>query len=92
MSLTTYLYTKLLDFHALPEFVQVPFEYFMINEYGDKGQRRGMRSFAVECLLYGNEFLQQLGLRKSQKWSHLGVVLGFIHAYREYYVFLCSMA
>ncbi|KAJ7948424.1 ABC transporter-like protein [Quillaja saponaria] len=50
-----------------------PFECFMINEYGgQKSERRCLKSEGRECLLYGDEFLMQQGLKQSQKWSHLG--------------------
>ncbi|CBI21966.3 unnamed protein product, partial [Vitis vinifera] len=48
-----------------------PFECFMINEYGGKKGK---------CL-------ESQGLKESQKWSNLGVMLGFIFGYR----FLCFL-
>lgn len=59
-----------------------PFECFIINEYGgDKLGRKCVRSFEGECLLYGSEFLEDQGLRLSQKWSHLGIGIDvwFLH-------------
>ncbi|KAI4333586.1 hypothetical protein L6164_018372 [Bauhinia variegata] len=60
-----------------------PFECFMINEYGGKqGERRCIETSNGECSLYGGEFLRQQGLRESQKWSNLAMMLGFIIGYR----------
>ncbi|KAG9446589.1 hypothetical protein H6P81_012717 [Aristolochia fimbriata] len=60
-----------------------PFEAFMINEYGG-GKNRG-RCLDMEggvCLLDGEAFLEQQGLKESQKWSNLGVMFAFICVYR----------
>ncbi|XP_057952312.1 ABC transporter G family member 10 [Malania oleifera] len=60
-----------------------PFECFMINEFGgEQGKRRCIESAGVECKLYGDGFLRQQGLKVSQKWSNLAVMLGFIVGYR----------
>ncbi|EXB78099.1 ABC transporter G family member 10 [Morus notabilis] len=60
-----------------------PFECFIINEYGgEKGRHRCLASLGGQCVLYGDEFLVQKGLKQSQKWSNLGVMLGFILGYR----------
>lgn len=63
-----------------------PFECFMINEYGGK-KGKCLESVEGECVLYGDGFLLQQGLKESQKWSNLGVMLGFIFGYR----FLCFL-
>ncbi|XP_022147892.1 ABC transporter G family member 10-like [Momordica charantia] len=60
-----------------------PFECFVINEYGGEGEKR--RCLIKEegiCILYGYEFLRNRGLRESQKWSHLGIMLSFVLGYR----------
>ncbi|KAF7822646.1 ABC transporter G family member 10 [Senna tora] len=60
-----------------------PFECFVINEYGGKqGRSRCLDTRNGECSLYGGEFLRQQGLKESQKWSNLAVMLGFIIGYR----------
>ncbi|PSS16458.1 ABC transporter G family member 10 like [Actinidia chinensis var. chinensis] len=60
-----------------------PYECFMINEFGgEKGKRRCLESVEGECLLDGNGFLLQQGLKESQKWSNLVVMLVFIFGYR----------
>lgn len=60
-----------------------PFECFIINEYGgEKGRHRCLASLGGQCILYGDKFLVQKGLKQSQKWSNLGVMLGFILGYR----------
>lgn len=65
-----------------------PFECFMINEYGgEQGRSRCLDSVEGQCLLYGDGFLMQKGLKQSQKWSNLSVMLGFIIGYR----FLCFL-
>ncbi|KAA8526772.1 hypothetical protein F0562_008999 [Nyssa sinensis] len=61
-----------------------PFECFMINEYGgEEGRRRCLESERGECKLYGEGFLRQQGIKDSQKWSNLGVMMGFILGYRN---------
>ncbi|XP_058100758.1 ABC transporter G family member 10 [Magnolia sinica] len=60
-----------------------PFEAFMINEYGgEDGRRRCVQREGGECFLDGEGFLRQQGLKERQKWSNLGVMLGFICGYR----------
>ncbi|XP_068651267.1 ABC transporter G family member 10-like [Aristolochia californica] len=60
-----------------------PFEAFMINEYGgEKNQGRCLEMDRGVCLLDGEAFLEQQGLKASQKWSNLGVMLCFICGYR----------
>lgn len=63
-----------------------PFECFMINEYGGK-RSKCLESVEGECVLYGDRFLSQQGLKESQKWSNLGVMLGFVFGYR----FICFL-
>ncbi|XP_062096957.1 ABC transporter G family member 10 [Humulus lupulus] len=61
-----------------------PFECFLINEYG--GEKESKRCLETDggrgCNLYGDGFLRQQGLKESQKWSNLAVMLGFIVGYR----------
>ncbi|KAH7533178.1 hypothetical protein FEM48_Zijuj04G0102700 [Ziziphus jujuba var. spinosa] len=65
-----------------------PFECFMINEYGgEHGRSRCLASVEDQCLLYGDQFLTQKGLKESQKWGNLSVMFGFIIGYR----FLCFL-
>lgn len=60
-----------------------PFECFLINEYGgEKGKGRCIESKEGVCTTYGEMFLRQQGLKESQKWSNLAVMLGFIVGYR----------
>ncbi|XP_022969034.1 ABC transporter G family member 10-like [Cucurbita maxima] len=60
-----------------------PFECFLINEYGGDGKnRRCLIKAEGVCVLYGDEFLRNRGLRRSQKWSHLGILMSFIVGYR----------
>ncbi|KAI3703898.1 hypothetical protein L1987_74094 [Smallanthus sonchifolius] len=60
-----------------------PFECFMINEYGgEEGMRMCMELEGGKCRMYGDEFLKQQQIRETQKWSNLGVMLGFIVGYR----------
>lgn len=60
-----------------------PFECFIINEYGGKkGSHRCLASLGGQCVLYGDKFLEQRGLKESQKWSKLSVMMGFIIGYR----------
>ncbi|XP_058779553.1 ABC transporter G family member 10 [Vicia villosa] len=61
-----------------------PFECLMINEYGgEQGKKRCIEvNNNGECILYGVEFLSQQGLKESQKWSNLGLMLSFIIGYR----------
>ncbi|KAH9791290.1 abc transporter g family member 10 [Citrus sinensis] len=51
-----------------------PFEYFIINEYGGEKSKR-------KCL----KAIEGQGLKDSQKWSNLSLMLGFVFGYR----FLC---
>ncbi|XP_052177562.1 ABC transporter G family member 10-like [Diospyros lotus] len=65
-----------------------PFECFMINEYGgEKRKGKCLESVGGACVLDSHGFLLQKGLKESQKWSNLAVMLGFILGYR----FLCFM-
>ncbi|XP_073305164.1 ABC transporter G family member 10-like [Primulina huaijiensis] len=61
-----------------------PFESFMVNEYGGKGGDRCLERLGGECVLFGNGYLRQHGLKESQSWSNLLVMLGFILAYRGF--------
>lgn len=65
-----------------------PFECFMINEYGgEKGKQRCLQALEGTCFLYGDGFLAAQGLKDSQKWSNVGVMLAFVFGYR----FLCFL-
>lgn len=58
-----------------------PFECLLINEYG--GRRKCVeKNVGGQCVFYGDEYLRQQGLKQSQKWSNLGVMLGFVVGYR----------
>ncbi|KAL7000545.1 hypothetical protein U1Q18_001696 [Sarracenia purpurea var. burkii] len=60
-----------------------PFECFMINEYGgEKGRQRCLEREMEACLLDGNGFLVGQGLKESQKWSNLVVMVVFVFGYR----------
>ncbi|KAL8031589.1 hypothetical protein ABFX02_13G035800 [Erythranthe guttata] len=60
-----------------------PFECFMINEYGGEGGKmRCLQVMEGTCLIYGDQFLMQQGLKESQKWSNLFMMLSFIVGYR----------
>nr|XP_007149406.1 hypothetical protein PHAVU_005G067600g [Phaseolus vulgaris]ESW21400.1 hypothetical protein PHAVU_005G067600g [Phaseolus vulgaris] len=60
-----------------------PFECLMINEYGgERGKTRCLEISNGKCILHGVEFLRQQGLKDSQKWSNLPVMLSFIVGYR----------
>ncbi|KAH0983141.1 hypothetical protein GBA52_010318 [Prunus armeniaca] len=60
-----------------------PLECFLINEYGgEQGRRRCLQNVGGDCILYGDWFLMQQGLKPSQKWINLGIMLGFIIGYR----------
>ncbi|KAE8718108.1 ABC transporter G family member 10 [Hibiscus syriacus] len=56
-----------------------PFECFVLNEYGgEKGRQICLKMVDGECYVNGEEFLKQQGLKESQKWSHIVVMLSFI--------------
>ncbi|KAL8512217.1 hypothetical protein ACS0TY_018610 [Phlomoides rotata] len=57
-----------------------PFESLMINEYG--GGKAGMKCLEESCVLYGNEYLREQGLKESQRWTNLAIMLAFIFGYR----------
>ncbi|KAM5578295.1 ABC transporter G family member 10-like [Rosa sericea] len=60
-----------------------PLECFMINEYGgQQGRKRCLQRVEGNCFMYGDQFLMQQGLKQSQKWINLGVMLSFIFGYR----------
>ncbi|KAK8586766.1 hypothetical protein V6N13_085790 [Hibiscus sabdariffa] len=60
-----------------------PFECFMLNEYGgEEGRKRCLKLVEGECYLDGEGFLKQQGLKESQKWSNIAVMLSFIIGYR----------
>ncbi|KAG0489367.1 hypothetical protein HPP92_008178 [Vanilla planifolia] len=61
-----------------------PFEAFLLNEYGgEKGRRECMqRSGEGRCVMDGEMFLRRQGIEEADKWSSIGVMLGFICMYR----------
>lgn len=60
-----------------------PYECFMINQYGgSEGRKNCIQSEGGKCKMDGDGFLKQQGLKESQKWSNLAVMLGFIIGYR----------
>ncbi|KAL6529675.1 hypothetical protein OROGR_015298 [Orobanche gracilis] len=60
-----------------------PFESLLINEYGGKGGVKCLENnVRGECVLFGQEYLRQQGLKESQKWSNLGVMMCFVFGYR----------
>ncbi|XP_057766433.1 ABC transporter G family member 10-like [Salvia miltiorrhiza] len=66
--------------HYLSMF-KYPFECLVINEYGGREcvERVGGTG---QCVLSGDEYLRQQGLKQSHRWSNLGVMLGFVLGYR----------
>ncbi|XWS41174.1 hypothetical protein CRYUN_Cryun17cG0057600 [Craigia yunnanensis] len=68
-----------------------PFECFTLNEYGgEKGQKRCLKIVEGESYLYGEGFLIQQGLKESQKWSNVVVMLSFIIGYRFLSILILS--
>ncbi|OMO90403.1 ABC transporter-like protein [Corchorus capsularis] len=68
-----------------------PFECFMINEHGGgNGQKRCLKVVEGQCYLYGKELLMQQGLKESQKWSNIIVMLSFIIGYRFLSILILS--
>ena len=69
-----------------------PFECFIINEYGgEKGRQRCLASLGDQCVMYGDKFLEQKGLKEYQKWSNLSVMMGFFIGYRVLcFLILCE--
>lgn len=60
-----------------------PFESLMINEYGGKGGGKCLeKNGGGECGMYGHEYLKEQGLKESQRWCNLGIMLAFIFGYR----------
>lgn len=56
-----------------------PFECLVVNEYGG---RRCVERVGAECVVSGEEYLRRQGLKEGNKWSNLGVMLGFAVGYR----------
>ncbi|CAI0441470.1 unnamed protein product [Linum tenue] len=81
------VYWKFMHYLSL---FRYPFECFLINEYGgEQGKNRclqfssdGEGEGGLNCQLDGSGFLRQQGLVASQKWTNLGVMLGFMVVYR----------
>ncbi|KAK1320351.1 ABC transporter G family member 10 [Acorus calamus] len=59
-----------------------PFEAFLINEYGGPGGARCINRGEGGCVLDGRTFLRQQEIAESQRWSNVGVMVGFVCAYR----------
>ncbi|WOL20460.1 hypothetical protein Cni_G29265 [Canna indica] len=62
-----------------------PFEAFVLNEYGGERGRRECLEWEREkeaCVIDGGMLLRQQGLKESQRWRHVGVMLGFVCGYR----------
>ncbi|KAL3821419.1 hypothetical protein ACJIZ3_007324 [Penstemon smallii] len=60
-----------------------PFECFIINEFGgEQGKLRCLQYIGGVCVINGDQFLTQQGLKESQQWSNLVVMLSFIFGYR----------
>ncbi|XVE86362.1 hypothetical protein DITRI_Ditri18aG0029100 [Diplodiscus trichospermus] len=71
--------------------LKYPLECLMLNEYGgEKGQKRCLKIVEGECYLYGEGFLMQQGLKESQKWSNIAVMLSFIVGYRFLSILILS--
>ncbi|XP_042415346.1 ABC transporter G family member 10-like [Zingiber officinale] len=71
-----------------------PFEAMLLNEYGgEKGRKQCLSRGVIhggDCVFDGGMLLRQQGVEDSQRWSHVGVMLGFIAAYRLLcYLILC---
>ncbi|KAL3848777.1 hypothetical protein ACJIZ3_010659 [Penstemon smallii] len=68
-----------------------PFECFIINQFGgEQGKLRCLQKIEGECLISGDQFLIQQGIKESQKWSNLIMMLCFIFCYRFVgYLLLC---
>ncbi|KAL0443858.1 UNVERIFIED_CONTAM: ABC transporter G family member 10 [Sesamum latifolium] len=77
---TVPMYWKFMQYLSLFKY---PYECLMINEFGgEKGKLRCIEGTGDGCLVYGNQFLMQQGLKESQKWSNLVTMLSFIFGYR----------
>ncbi|KAJ4768596.1 ABC transporter G family member 2 [Rhynchospora pubera] len=60
-----------------------PFEAFVLNEYGgEKGRGECLEMEPSGCVITGGMFVKQYGLRETQRWSNIWVMLGFIVGYR----------
>ncbi|KAJ8532150.1 hypothetical protein K7X08_012073 [Anisodus acutangulus] len=65
-----------------------PFECFLINEYGgESGKMKCIQKVDGMCLMYGEQLLARYGLKESQKWINIAIMLSFIFGYR----FLCFL-
>ncbi|CAL1386336.1 unnamed protein product [Linum trigynum] len=92
------VYWKFMHYLSL---FRYPFECFLINEYGgEQGKNRclqfssdGEGEGGLNCQLDGSGFLRQQGLVASQKWTNLGVMLGFMVVYRLlcYFILRCRI-
>lgn len=60
-----------------------PFECFVINEFGgEEGKVRCLEKFEGECLIHGDGFLMRQGLKETQKWMNLFMMMSFVIGYR----------
>ncbi|XP_051125979.1 ABC transporter G family member 10-like [Andrographis paniculata] len=60
-----------------------PFECLLMNEFGGvHGRLRCVQGAEDVCIIFGNEFLKQQGLKEPQKWTNLVIMLSFIVGYR----------
>ncbi|KAJ3704157.1 hypothetical protein LUZ61_007862 [Rhynchospora tenuis] len=60
-----------------------PFESFVLNEYGgEKGRRECLEMEPSGCVITGGTFVKQYGLKETQRWSNIWIMLGFIVGYR----------
>ncbi|XP_047951688.1 ABC transporter G family member 10-like [Salvia hispanica] len=88
--LTTDSIPKCWNFMQYLSVFKYPYESFVINEFGgEEGRAKCMERIEGECLIYGHGFLIRQGLKESQKWINLFMMMSFIIGYRFLgYVFL----
>ncbi|KAG6420699.1 hypothetical protein SASPL_117236 [Salvia splendens] len=90
--LTTDSIPKCWNFMQYLSVFKYPYESFVINEFGgEEGRAKCMERIEGQCLIYGHGFLIRQGLKVSQKWINLFMMMSFIIGYRFLgYVFLCN--
>ncbi|KAG6423713.1 hypothetical protein SASPL_114116 [Salvia splendens] len=88
--LTTDSIPKCWNFMQYLSVFKYPYESFVINEFGgEEGRAKCMERIEGQCLIYGHGFLIRQGLKESQKWINLFMMMSFIIGYRFLgYVFL----
>ncbi|KAL1562778.1 ABC transporter G family member 10-like [Salvia divinorum] len=88
--LTTDSIPKCWNFMQYLSVFKYPYESFVINEFGgEEGKAKCMERIEGQCLIYGHGFLIRQGLKESQKWINLFMMMSFIIGYRFLgYVFL----